>query len=73
MAGRASSTRNASFSPERWIISRGIIAAWEKAKASTRETCAGNERVGNLASYIDLLTCVELFEGTVIRPADQQN
>jgi hypothetical protein len=52
---------------------RLAAGSWEKAKPSTRETCAGNEKVGNLASYIDLLTCVELFEGTVIRPADQQN
>ncbi|MFO1149521.1 MAG: hypothetical protein U1E62_14185 [Alsobacter sp.] len=45
---------------------------WDKAKASTRETCLGNETVGGLSSYIDLLTCVQLFEGVVIRPADQQ-
>jgi hypothetical protein len=45
---------------------------WEKSKGSTRETCLGNEKVGGLASYIDLLTCVQLFEGVVIRPADQQ-
>jgi hypothetical protein len=45
---------------------------WDKAKASTRETCLGNEKVGGLASYIDLLTCVQLFEGVVIRPADQR-
>jgi hypothetical protein len=56
------------------VAARQQLAAglWDKAKASTRETCLGNETVGGLASYIDLLTCVQLFEGIVIRPADQQ-
>lgn len=44
---------------------------WKKASAETRTTCLANETVGDLASYIDLLTCVEMFEGVVIRPSDQ--
>jgi hypothetical protein len=53
---------------------RGQLAAgaWSRAKADTRKTCLANATTGGLESYIDLLTCVQLFEGTVIAPADRQ-
>lgn len=45
---------------------------WRKAKTDTRATCLANETVGTFSSYIDLLTCVQLFEGIEIKPHDQQ-
>lgn len=53
---------------------RQTLAAglWRKAKADTRTTCLANETVGGFSSYIDLLACVQLFEGIVIKPHDQQ-
>jgi hypothetical protein len=44
---------------------------WKRAAAGTRTTCLANQTIGGLASYIDLLTCVEMFEGVVIQPADR--
>ena len=45
---------------------------WDKAKPSTRQICHDSGSVGGSPSYIELLTCVQLYEGVVMRPADQK-
>jgi hypothetical protein len=43
---------------------------WRNAKASSRETCLANQRQSGAQSYVELLGCVQLMEGTTIRPTD---
>jgi hypothetical protein len=53
---------------------RAQLAAgiWDKAKAQTRESCRPNPIAGQNVSYMEVLGCVQLMEGVVLRPADQQ-
>jgi hypothetical protein len=43
---------------------------WRSAKASSRTTCAGSQESNTSQSYVELLTCVQMMDGTILRPAD---
>ena len=43
---------------------RQLQAIWSGTAAASRETCAGEAQVGGSPSYVDMLTCVQMQEGT---------
>ena len=43
---------------------------WRNAKASSRETCAANQQGSTSQSYVELLTCVQLMDGTTLQPTN---
>jgi hypothetical protein len=43
---------------------------WRNAKASSRETCAANQQGSTSQSYVELLTCVQLMEGSTLQPTN---
>jgi hypothetical protein len=40
---------------------------WQRAKASSRETCTSNQQGTASQSYVELLTCVQMMEGTTLQ------
>ena len=70
--GAALHTFDACMTDEKAARDQLAAGLWTKAKASTRETCMGSGGTGPYPSYIELLTCVQLYEGVVMKPADQR-
>jgi hypothetical protein len=70
--GAALHTYDACMTDERNARAQLAAGLWEKAKASTRGTCMGSGGTAPYPSYIELLICVQLYEGVVMKPADKQ-
>ncbi len=43
---------------------RQLQAIWSGTAVASRETCARETQVGGSPSYVDMLTCVQMQEGT---------
>jgi hypothetical protein len=43
---------------------RQLRAVWSSAAASHRETCAAETQIGGPPSYVDVLTCLQMYQGT---------
>ncbi|HEV2564386.1 MAG TPA: hypothetical protein VGU19_04815 [Microvirga sp.] len=43
---------------------RELKAMWGSAAAAHRETCAGEAQIGGSPSYVDMLTCLEMAQGS---------
>jgi len=48
---------------------RELQGMWSGAAPAHRETCAGEAQVGGSPSYVDMLTCLQMAQGTA--PAEQ--
>jgi hypothetical protein len=42
---------------------RQLQAIWSGAPSGPRETCAKETQVGGSPSYVDVLTCLQMFQG----------
>ena len=42
---------------------RQLQAIWGSAPSGQRETCAKETQVGGSPSYVDVLTCLQMFQG----------
>ncbi|WP_046865934.1 hypothetical protein [Microvirga massiliensis] len=42
-----------------------LQAIWSSTAAANRETCAQEAQIGGSPSYVDMLTCVQMREGTL--------
>ena len=42
---------------------RQLQAIWSSAAAAHRETCAAQTQVGGSPSYVDVLTCLQMYQG----------
>jgi hypothetical protein len=52
-------------------VARGqVTALWATAKPASRTQCASTQALAPHPSYASLLTCVQMAEGIVIRPAN---
>lgn len=47
-----------------------VTGLWSTAKAASRAQCASTQALASFPSYASLLTCLQLAEGIVIRPAN---
>ena len=70
--GAALHTFDACMTDEKNARDQLAAGLWTSAKPSTRETCMGSGGTGPYPSYIELLTCVQLYEGVVMKPDDQR-
>lgn len=53
---------------------RELKAMWGSAAASHRETCAGEAQIGGSPSYVDMLTCLQMAQGsTPTKPRRQRS
>ena|SRR5918997_318865 len=53
---------------------RELKAMWGSAAAAHRETCAGEAQIGGSPSYVDMLTCLEMAQGsTPTKPRRQRS
>jgi hypothetical protein len=43
---------------------RQLQGMWRGAAAAHRETCAGEAQIGGSPSYVDMLTCLQMAQGT---------
>ncbi len=43
---------------------RQLQAVWSSAAASHRETCAAETQVGGSPSYVEVLTCLQMYQDT---------
>ena len=43
---------------------RQLQGMWSGAAAAHRETCAGEAQVGGSPSYVDMLTCLQMAQGS---------
>ncbi len=43
---------------------RQLKAVWSSAAASHRETCAAETQIGGSPSYVEVLTCLQMYQGT---------
>lgn len=43
---------------------RQLQAVWSRAAAADRQTCAAETQVGGSPSYVDVLTCLQMSQGT---------
>lgn len=43
---------------------RQLKGMWSSASASHRETCGQEAQIGGTPSYVDMLTCLQLAQGT---------
>lgn len=43
---------------------RQLQGMWSGAAAARREICAGGTQIGGTPSYVDMLTCLEMAQGT---------
>ncbi len=43
---------------------RQLQEMWSGAAAADRETCVGEAQIGGSPSYVDLLTCLQMAQGT---------
>lgn len=43
---------------------RQLQGMWSGAAAAHRETCAGEAQIGGSPSYVDMLTCLQMAQGT---------
>jgi hypothetical protein len=49
---------------------RQLAGMWARASAASRATCIENQRSSRSQSYVELLTCVQLMQGTTLQPTD---
>src|SRR3712207_365965 len=49
---------------------RQLRGMWSGAAAAHLETCAGEAQVGGSPSYVDMLTCLQMAQGTTPAAAD---
>ena len=42
-----------------------LQAIWSSTAAANRETCAQEAQIGGSPSYVDMLTCLQMREGTL--------
>jgi hypothetical protein len=43
---------------------RQLQGMWSSAAAAQRETCAQEAQIGGTPSYVDMLTCLQIAQGT---------
>jgi hypothetical protein len=48
---------------EETAAERQLQQVWGTAPAAQRETCAGETQVGGFPSYVDVLTCLQMYQG----------
>jgi hypothetical protein len=70
--GAALHTFDACMTDEQNARKELAAGLWDRAKPSTREVCRDSGGTAPYPSYIEMLTCVQLYEGVVMKPADQQ-
>ena len=43
---------------------RQLNEVWSASAAANRETCAAETQVGGSPSYVDILTCLQMYQGS---------